>query len=147
MLPVARNHSAWAPVASFPINRMDALLNRVFGEDGTLSAPQSWLTTPLAMWEDEDHFWIEAELPGVSEQDVEITVHNGTLIIKGERKPAEGRRYLYNARSFGRFERTITLPEAVDAEAVKAALKDGVLQIEIPKAPQAKPRKIEIKTS
>ncbi len=125
--------------AFVPVNRMDALFNQVLGElNGQVNAP-------LAMWADEDHFWVEAELPGVAEADVEITVHKDILTIKAERKPEEGRRYLYNGRSFGKFERSIRLPDAVNAEAVQALLKDGVLLIELPKSSEAKPRKITLK--
>jgi len=99
---------------------------------------------PVAMWDDEDHFFIEAELPGVREEDVEVTVHNSMLFIRGERRPEEGRRYLYNGRSFGRFERVMTLPEAVKTDDVQATLKDGILFLSLPKSPEAKPKKIAL---
>jgi HSP20 family protein len=143
MFPVLRNNSGLAPVAAGPINRLDSLFDRVFGDDGAFLG-QAWPGMPLAMWQDDDHFYVEVELPGVSDGDVEITVHNGMLSIRGERKPAEGRRYLYNARSYGRFERVITLPEAVQADDVQATLKDGILSLTLPKSPEAKPRKIAL---
>jgi HSP20 family protein len=143
MFPVLRNNSGLAPVAAGPINRLDSLFDRVFGDDGAFLG-QAWSGMPLAMWQDDDHFYVEVELPGVSDGDVEITVHNGMLSIRGERKPAEGRRYLYNARSYGRFERVITLPEAVQADDVQATLKDGILSLTLPKSPEAKPRKIAL---
>jgi HSP20 family protein len=146
MLPMIRNNFALAPFASGPANRLDTFFDRVFGEDGGFQA-RAWAGAPVAVWEDEDHVWIEAELPGVAEGDLDITVHNGMLFIRGERRPAEGRRYLYNGRAFGRFERVVTLPEAVNTEGVQAELKDGVLVIGLPKSPEAKPRKIELKTS
>lgn len=96
---------------------------------------------------DDDHVGIEFELPGVVDQDLDITVHNGMLFIRGERKPERGRRYLYNGRSYGRFERVITLPEAVNTDEVRATMTDGVLRIDLPKSPEARPRKIELKTS
>jgi HSP20 family protein len=143
MFPVLRNNSGLAPVAAGPINRLDSLFDRVFGDDGALLG-QAWSGMPLALWQDDDHFYVEVELPGVSDQDVEITVHNGMLSIRGERKPAEGRRYLYNGRSYGRFERVITLPEAVRSDDVRATLKDGILSLTLPKSPEAKPRKIAL---
>ena len=146
MFPVIRNSSGLAPVAAGPINRLDSLFDRVFGDDGAFLG-QAWSGMPVAMWQDDDHFYIEAELPGVSDQDVEITVHNGMLSIRGERKPAEGRRYLYDGRSYGRFERVITLPEAVQADNVQAALKDGILSLTLPKSPEAKPKKITLQSS
>jgi len=145
MLPVLTN-SALVPSVAGPFNRMDSLFGRFFGEDGGFLG-QAWSPAPVAMWEDDDTIHIEAELPGVSEQDIDLTLHDGMLIIRGVRKPEEGRRYLYNGRSYGRFERVITLPEAVKSDDVQAGLTDGVLCIDLPKSPEAKPRKIALKTS
>ena len=144
MLPVLRNTSAWAPTASYPVNRLDTWFDQFFGDDGG-SMGRAWAGMPVALWDDEDHFFIEAELPGVMDSDVDVTVHNGMLFIRGERRPEEGRRYLYNGRSFGRFERVITLPEAVKTDDVQATLKDGILSITLPKSPEAKPKKIMLK--
>jgi len=147
MLPVLRDNPMSAPVATGPvINRWNSPFDRFFGGDGGFMG-QPWSGVPVAMWEDDDHIWIEAELPGVADKDVDITVHNAMLFIRGERKPEEGRRYLYDGRPFGRFERVITLPEAVDTDEVLATLKDGVLHIDLPKSPEAKPKKIALKTS
>ena len=143
MFPVIRDSSGLAPLAAGPINRLDSLFDRVFGDDGAILG-QAWSGMPLAMWQDDDHFYVEVELPGVSEQDLDITVHNGTLFIRGGRKPEEGRRYLYNGRSYGRFERVITMPEAVNTDDVQATLKDGILSLTLPKSPEAKPRKITL---
>jgi HSP20 family protein len=148
MLPVLRNGSSLSPMAGWPANRIESLFDRFFGDDGgfNFAGPtQAWSWAPIAMWEDDDRVSIEAELPGVSEKDLEITVHNGVLTIQGERKVEEGRRYLYNGRAYGRFQRTITLPDGVGADQVQATLKDGVLHVELPKTPESKPRKIEVK--
>src|SRR4028119_741413 len=107
MLPVLRNTSAWTPAFSCPVNRLDTWFDRFLGDDGGSLRNRAWTGMPVSLWDDEDHFFIEAELPGVMDNDVDITVHNGMLFIRGERKPAEGRRYLFNARSFGRFEQVI----------------------------------------
>ncbi len=143
MLPALRSNPGSSPVSTGPINRLDSLFDRVFGDDGAFLG-QAWSGMPLAMWQDDDHFYVEVELPGVSDGDLDITVHNGMVSIRGERKPQEGRRYLYNGRSYGRFERVITLPEAVQADDVQAALKDGILSLTLPKSPEAKPRKITL---
>ena len=142
MLPVLGNNSVLAPITGGSINRLDSLFDRAFGADGLLG--QAWGGVPVAMWQDDDHLYVEAELPGITERDVDITVHNGMLFIRGERKPQEGRRYLYNGRSYGRFERVISLPEAVQTEDVQATLKDGILSLTLPKSPEAKPRKITL---
>jgi len=99
------------------------------------------------MWEDENHFFIEAELPGMADKDVDLTVYNGMLTIRGERKLEEGRRYLFNGRPYGWFEQVIALPEDANTDEVQATMKDGVLRIDLPKRPEARPRKIELKTS
>jgi HSP20 family protein len=146
MLPVLRRN--WfGSTMDEPVARLrgevDTLFDRSFGDGGALTP--AWAGVPVAMWEDDDCIHIEAELPGVADKDVDVTVHNGLLFIRAERRPAEGRNYLYNGRAYGRFERVITLPEAVDAEDVQARLADGLLCIELTKSPEAKPRKVTVK--
>ena len=145
MLPILRNNAALRPMAGGPINRLDSIFDHVFGEDGPVG--QVWGVVPLAMWEDDDRVYVEAELPGMTERDVEVTVHDGTLFIRGERKPEDGRRYLYDGRAHGRFERAITLPGPVDADGAEASLRDGMLSVSLPKSPEAKPKKIAIMAS
>jgi HSP20 family protein len=101
----------------------------------------------VSLWQDDDHIYVEADLPGMADEDVEVTVHMGVLFIRGERKAEPGRQYLYNGRTWGRFERAITLPDEVDTEAVQAELTQGVLRVSLPKRPEAKPRKITLKSS
>jgi len=149
MLPVLRNNaswSQWSPFAGGPVNRLDSFFDRVFGDEGSAWG-QAWTGAAVAMWEDDDHVFIEADLPGVTERDVEFSVHNGMLFIRGERKPEEGRQFLYNGRTYGRFERVITLPEAVNTDDVQARLSDGVLHVALPKSPDAKPKRIALTTA
>jgi HSP20 family protein len=147
MLPVIRANAVMAPWTN-PANRLESLFDRLF-EDGigqtTFSADRGGV--PMAIWQDENHVHVEAELPGLTEQELEIVVHNGVLFIRGERRAEEGRHYLYNSRSWGRFERVITLPEVVDADNVQADLTNGVLRLALPKTPESKPKKIALKTS
>lgn len=145
MLPAVRNGSTWHPVAG-PINRLDTLFERFFGEDPTFASP-AWNGMPISVWEDEENVHVEADLPGVAESDLDITLHNGLLSIRGERRPEEGRRYLYNGRSFGRFERVVSLPESVNADGVRAALENGILRLAFPKTPESRPRKIALRSS
>jgi HSP20 family protein len=132
-----------------PVNRWERLFERFFDDsffnDGF--SPEWGAGVPVSLWQDEDHVYIEAELPGLTDQDVDVTVHNGMLFIRGERKPEEGRQYLYNGRTWGQFERVIRLPEAVDADNVQAELTHGILQVALPKSPEAKPKKITLKSS
>lgn len=97
--------------------------------------------------ETEAAFLIEAELPGLTKKDVEITLENNLLKLSGERrfeKDAQEENYHRVERSYGSFLRTFSLPSQVDSEGVKANFKEGVLTIEVPKAEEAKPRKISI---
>lgn len=98
--------------------------------------------------ENADNFEIHAELPGVKQEDVNITLDNNVLTLSGEKKQevrdeSKGS-YCRIERSYGRFERSFSLPNTVKAEAVKASFEDGVLRISLPKAEQAKSRTIEI---
>ncbi|MGC8638249.1 MAG: Hsp20/alpha crystallin family protein [Isosphaeraceae bacterium] len=145
MLPVLWNRSPLSPFDGGPISRLESLFERTFGEEGLLG--QALRTVPVAVWEDEDHFYVEAELPGMSENDLDLTVQKGMLFIRGERRSPEGRTYLYDNRWYGRLERVVTLPEAIDTDHMEAKLTAGVLTVTFPKGPQAKAKKIAIKTS
>jgi HSP20 family protein len=145
MLPAFSNNLVMTPWTA-PVNRLEGLFGRLF-DDGVLRFRPDGAGVPISLWQDEDFFYVEADLPGMSDQDVEVTVHNGVLFIRGERKAEEGRQYLYNGRTWGRFERVITLPEQVQSEGVRADLAQGVLRVTLPKSPETKPRKIALKTS
>ena|SRR5687767_4596390 len=104
----------------------------------------------LNAWEAGDSFYVEAELPGLALEDLEIYMADtNTLVIKGQRKEPEpaGGQWHRRERAFGTFERTFTFPGAVNANEVEASLKHGVLTIKLPKVPELRPRKIEVKAS
>lgn len=93
--------------------------------------------------ESDKEFLIKAELPEVNKQDIKVNIENGTLCISGERKAEKeekGTKYHRVERSFGRFERTFTLPEQADREKITSEFKDGILTVHLPKTPQAKPQ-------
>jgi HSP20 family protein len=97
--------------------------------------------------ESEEHFVLRADLPGMSEEDVNIEVEERVLTISGERKAEQAESkdgYHRVERAFGSFARSLTLPEGVNAEAVSASFDRGVLEVRIPKPEQRKPRKISI---
>lgn len=101
----------------------------------------------LDLSETKDGFLVEAAVPGLKPEDLEITVENNILSIKGEtRQESEDkqRNYHRTERRFGSFQRTIGLPKTVKADAIKASLEHGVLKLEIPKAEEVKPRKISV---
>jgi HSP20 family protein len=104
-------------------------------------------TPALDMHEDKDNIIVHAELPGMKKEDIDISLHEGCLSISGERKSEKEHKdaEVYRSERFvGRFQRTVSLPSAVDAEKVKASYKDGVLTITLPKTEEAKPKHIDV---
>jgi HSP20 family protein len=125
---------------------MDQAFGRFFTEvPENGGATRGWYA-PVAMWDDAGKVFLEVELPGVTKDHLEVTVHNGVLHIRGERKAPEGdRNYWVNDRLYGAFERTVSLPDDVDADSIDAHLTDGVLHIALVKRPEAQPKKITVK--
>ena len=104
-------------------------------------------TPALDVYEDKDNYTVKAELPGMKKEEIEVSLHEGSLSISGERKSESKHEdaEVYRAeRFFGRFQRTVSLPSAVAADKVKAAYKDGVLNITLPKTEEAKPKHIDV---
>lgn len=99
------------------------------------------------VWEDDQTLYAEAELPGLKMDDIEVYVLADELTIKGERKhnAADDATFHRRERGVGTFSRVLRLPVEVEADKVKADLRDGVLRIMLPKAQAARPRKIEVK--
>lgn len=101
----------------------------------------------LNISEEGDHYYVRAELPGLKPEDLEVSVVEGRLVLRGERKiDAEEKNASYHRRERdgGFFRRTIALPAKVEADRVTADLRNGVLKITLPKAPEAKPRRIAV---
>lgn len=95
-----------------------------------------------------DEIVLRADLPGLAEKDIEVTVQDGSLTIRGERKEEKEEKkedYYCCERRYGLFARTLPLPAGVEADKVKATFKNGVLEVSMPKAKEAKGKKIEIK--
>ncbi len=136
----------WDPFADF--RRLQADMNRLF--DGT----GRYLTTrafPAAnLWLGENSVVVTAELPGLSRDDIELTVRKDTLTIKGERAPAGDDKVLAwhrRERPAGSFSRTVALPFRVDPEKVEARFANGVLEVEMQRPEADRPRRIQIKPS
>lgn len=113
------------------------------------SARREWneLSPAVDVEETADAYVFRADLPGISSKDVKVTVHNDTLTLRGERKREEQKTEgsLHRVeRAYGSFERSFTLGLPVRADQVKASYKDGVLEVHVPKADEAKPRDIEV---
>lgn len=142
----------WNPLEEMQseMNRLRGEMDRLFGRFGT---PTGRAFSPteypaVNILEDDDHLYLEAELPGMELNDLEIYVNRGNLLtLSGARKePAyDGGTWHRRERGFGRFSRVIELPSPVDAERVEAHFKQGVLTVQLPKEEHAKPRRIEVK--
>ena len=130
------------------LNRFQRHLDRALSESAD-SASISWLPR-VDIHEEDQRFVVTADLPGVEGKDIEITAEKGVLTIKGERhseKQSSKDGYERVERATGTFLRRFTLPESVDAEAIKATHVNGVLEVSIPKRPQEQPRRIEVKAA
>ena len=145
------NLMRWDPYRE--IASLQDRLNRAFGgyaygsrereDEMQLSA---W-APPVDIAEEKDRILITAELPGFKEDQIEIQSENGMLTLRGERKfenETDGKSYHRVERSYGQFVRSFSLPNNVDREKIQASFKDGLLQVELPKREDAKPRTIKI---
>lgn len=136
----------WDPMRE--LEEMSQRLNRVFGsslstrshERETMSLPD-WRPS-VDVSETAEGYLIQAELPQVKKDDIKVTVDNGVLHISGERKQEKdehGKRFHRIERSYGSFMRSFTLPDGVDADHVKADIKDGLLSVQLVKTQQKAP--------
>jgi HSP20 family protein len=127
-------------------------MNRLF--NGFFDGPRSGAGNGSARYlpamdlvEDDDHFVLRADLPGVSEDAVKIELEDNVLTISGERKSEQkerGEGYYHVERAQGQFTRSLTLPEGVDADGIVANFDRGVLEVKIPKPEQRKPHRVTI---
>ena len=126
-------------------NEVHRLFNTLFEEGQT----QRWVPA-MDLVEADDHFLLKADLPGLGEDDVNIEIRDNALTISGERKAeheSRERGWYRVERSFGRFSRSLTLPEGVNADAVEASFDRGVLEVRIPKPEERKPRRVAINSA
>ena len=103
-------------------------------------------TPPLDLYQNDDNVVAIVELPGMRKEDIDLSLHDGMLTIAGERQTSakEGENAERTERFCGKFRRSITLPTRVDAGKVRASYKDGILTVTLPKAEEAKPKKVEV---
>jgi len=137
-----------------PLDDMDRLrreVDRLFGEFTAGGEPFTSRTYPAVnITEDVDHYYVRGELPGVKADDLDVSVVEGRLLIRGERKLGtedKGASYHRREREGGFFRRIIALPSKVNSEKVSATIRNGVFTITLPKAEETKPRKIAVKTA
>jgi HSP20 family protein len=129
-------------------SEMNRLFNTFFGDSpaGEGANFRRWVPA-MDLVETDDHFVLRADLPGMSQDDVSIELEDNILTVSGERtSEQEERREGYHRveRASGRFSRTLSLPEGVDPEAIRASFDRGVLEVRIPKPEERKPRRVAI---
>jgi HSP20 family protein len=140
-------------MASFR-DEVDNLFNLAFGRfSGVPAEPERGLQflegwfPAVDVYEDKDNLVVRAEVPGMKKEDIEISLHEGFLVISGERKgqeKQEGAEIYRSERWLGRFNRTISLPCSVVPDKIKATYTDGILTVSLPKAEEAKPKQIPV---
>lgn len=124
-------------------NDFDSLLNQVLAP--TVARTVRGVRTPLSIWEADEAYHVELDLPGVEKDDIELTFEKGVLTISAERKaPEEDRKGLHEERLYGKVTRSLSLSEAVDADSITAELTNGVLHVSIAKVPEVQPKRITI---
>ena len=130
-----------------PYRQLRFAMNRLFSDFAQDMGAAVW--PPINVWEQQDDFVLESEVPGVKMEQLEITCQARDLTLRGERKdPGDPQdTYQRKERFMGSFVRSLTLPADINADQIRATLQEGVLQITIPKAASAKPRRIEVKPS
>jgi HSP20 family protein len=138
-------YEPWALVSRFH-QQLDKALNQ---DADSFSSNVSWIPQ-VDVREEAERFVVTADLPGVDGKDIEVTAEKGVLTVRGERraeKKTENDGYTRIERASGTFLRRFTLPETADAEAIKATHVNGVLELSIPKRPQAQPRRISVQAA
>jgi HSP20 family protein len=148
----------WDPIRELSDMRrtMDRIMDRFFDEplSGNLAAfPQrngnAW-SLPIDVAEDADAYTIKASVPGINPEQIEITLNDNVLMIKGEtssESESKETNWHVRERRYGSFSRSVTLPTSVNADAVEATNENGVLTLRLPKTEAAKPKRIAIKST
>lgn len=129
-------------------SHINDLFEETFGRSRLPHTPSSgvWYP-PVDIFESKDSFLIRAELPGMKREDFNLEVKDGTLTLSGERRfeePKDGVEYHRVERVAGRFSRSFYLPQAVKHDGIKATYRDGILEVYVPKADEAKPKQITV---
>jgi HSP20 family protein len=140
----------WDPFRVSDIQgEMNRLFDTFFGRPATATAPMGermWAPA-VDMWETKDNLVLSFEIPGVREKDVSVSISGDLLTVKGERRfdrEVKDESYHRLERVYGKFERNIQLPMSVQSDKVKAAYRDGVLEVTLPKTEEVKPKEIKI---
>ena len=141
---------ALSPFTRVPVfnNRINRIFDDLFAEGPLVNEtrPSHW--NPVAdIYDNDDAIVINADLPGITKENISINVENRVLTLKGERsyeKEVKEEKFYRKERAFGTFQRSFTLPESVDADSIRAEFKEGVLKIEIPKPEKKRTKEVTI---
>lgn len=149
---LTRTNRLWNGVGLVsPLSMVDDLLQAMDGfvDDPWPGRPARQLEMPIALEHDGDRLVIRADVPGVTERDVHVTYGDGTVSIRASRDttaPTGWSTIAHGRRSF-RLEQVVRLPAAIDADAATASLREGVLEIVLPKAAAAQPRRLAVRVA
>jgi len=138
--PFLREMNAWRGI-------MDRFMDEALENARYFERPTAWALA-LDVAEAEDKFLVKASVPGINPDDIEITLSDNVLTIRGEASQTteeENATWRLRERRYGAFQRSITLPTPVNADAIQADYVDGVLELSIPKAEEVKPKRIAVK--
>lgn len=150
----------WQPITELErwFDRFDRMFDRMlarFFRDGERYFEgldwwrERWVPA-MEVSETSDAYIVRVELPGVKTEDIEVTLQNDTLTIRGKRERSEERKdetIHFVERSYGEFVRSLRIPNDVNVDAVEASYKDGVLEVRLPKSEESRPRRIEVKVT
>lgn len=152
---IRRNQNG-SPTLWDPFHMLETLqddMNRLFDfsfskwpEKSTGLLQGGW-SPAIDIYDEKDELIVKADLPGLTKDDIEVTIEGNILTLKGEKKHEEKTKekdYVREERFYGAFHRAIALPTSVDADKVKAAYKNGVLELTLPKKEEAKPKQINV---
>ena len=119
--------------------------DRLFDQSTRAVGRSSVTVAPVSLWDNDQHVYLEIDLPGFKQDEIELTLHDGRLLVRGERKrPEYEAKCWYDERSYGGFERVISLSDMVDPNQIEAELSDGVLRVTLTKRPEHQPQRIAI---
>ena len=152
-----RDLSLWNPLNELdlaePFRRMEQMMDalwRGWPIRFSLDTTEPLLRPAMDVIENDTNLTVRVDLPGVKPDDVRIEVENNTLTISGEiaeTKEEKDQRYHYRERCYGKFQRSLNLPNTLDTDKVEASFENGVLHVVIPKLPHAQPKQITVKAS
>lgn len=147
---LTRRNDLWNPLADFR-REMDSLFDDFFTPASRTRSETNNVWTPACeVTEENGHYMLSLEMPGIPKDEIKIEVADNTVTISGERQSKNEKKEngaWYGERRYGKFQRSFTLPAGIDADKIEANYQDGVLHLMVPKAESAKPRQIKIGTS